>query len=86
MRESMLVPTARRLAVIGALVAALALAGCGRKGALDPPPGAATEPPPSTSCDHGASRRNADIGRGRPPIAPASRKPCDLSCSTALLD
>jgi predicted small lipoprotein YifL len=27
------------VATIGALAAALALAGCGRKGALDPPPG-----------------------------------------------
>src|SRR5262245_22749910 len=30
-----------RIAAIGALVAALGLAGCGRKGGLDPPPGAA---------------------------------------------
>jgi len=30
-----------RLATIGALVAALGLAACGRKGPLDPPPGAA---------------------------------------------
>jgi predicted small lipoprotein YifL len=30
-----------RIAVIGARVAALALAGCGRKGGLDAPPGAA---------------------------------------------
>jgi predicted small lipoprotein YifL len=30
-----------RLAVIGALAAALGLAGCGRKGPLDPPPTAA---------------------------------------------
>jgi predicted small lipoprotein YifL len=30
-----------RIATIGALVAALGLAGCGRKGGLDPPPGAA---------------------------------------------
>ena len=29
-----------RIAVIGALVVALGLAGCGRKGGLDPPPGA----------------------------------------------
>ena len=29
-----------RIATIGALVAALGLAGCGRKGGLDPPPGA----------------------------------------------
>jgi predicted small lipoprotein YifL len=30
-----------RIAAVGALVAALGLAGCGRKGGLDPPPGAA---------------------------------------------
>jgi predicted small lipoprotein YifL len=29
-----------RLALIGALMASLGLAACGRKGALDPPPGA----------------------------------------------
>ncbi|MGZ3281091.1 MAG: LPS translocon maturation chaperone LptM [Xanthobacteraceae bacterium] len=34
-------PRLVRIAVIGALVAALGLAGCGRKGGLDPPPGAA---------------------------------------------
>ena len=40
-----------RLALIGTLVACLALAGCGRKGPLDPPPGASAtgeaEPPSS---------------------------------------
>ncbi len=38
-----------RLAVIGALVAASGLAGCGRKGALDPPPGAALAGDQSTA-------------------------------------
>jgi predicted small lipoprotein YifL len=33
-------PRLVRIAVIGALVAALGVAGCGRKGGLDPPPGA----------------------------------------------
>ena len=32
-----------RLAVIGALAASLALAACGRKGPLDPPPGASLD-------------------------------------------
>jgi predicted small lipoprotein YifL len=34
-----------RIALIGALVAALGLAGCGRKGGLDPPPGASITDP-----------------------------------------
>ena len=45
-----------RIAAIGALVAALGLAGCGRKGGLDPPPAAAvadqngtSQPPPGTA-------------------------------------
>jgi predicted small lipoprotein YifL len=33
-----------RIAVIGALVATLGLAGCGRKGGLDPPPDASIPP------------------------------------------
>jgi predicted small lipoprotein YifL len=33
------------IAVIGAVAAALALGGCGRKGPLDPPPSAGTAPP-----------------------------------------
>ena len=36
-----------RLAALAALGSALALAGCGRKGPLDPPPSAAIAPPPS---------------------------------------
>ena len=35
--------TLLRLALTATLVAALALAGCGRKGPLDPPPGASLE-------------------------------------------
>jgi predicted small lipoprotein YifL len=34
-----------RLAAVGALVAALGLSACGRKGPLDPPPAAAVPPP-----------------------------------------
>jgi len=33
-----------RCALVAALALTLALAGCGRKGALDPPPGGLTEP------------------------------------------
>ncbi len=37
-------PTLLRMAAMGALVMALGLAGCGRKGGLDPPPAAAADP------------------------------------------
>lgn len=37
--------TFTRLALIGAALAALTLAGCGRKGPLDPPPGAQVAEP-----------------------------------------
>ena len=46
-----------RIAAIGALVAALALAGCGRKGGLDPPPGA-------TAVDTSVSRPDLDPAIG----------------------
>ena len=41
--------TAVRLATIAALIAALGLAACGRKGPLDPPPAALAGPPPGVS-------------------------------------
>ena len=51
-----------RLALIGALAASLGLAACGRKGPLDPPPGA------SLAGDQAAPVANpAD---GKPPIGP----------------
>jgi predicted small lipoprotein YifL len=48
------------IAVIGALAAALALTGCGRKGPLDPPPGSASSPP----------AKPANTGFGLTPQAP----------------
>ena len=47
--SSMPDPRLVRIAVIGALVAALGLAGCGRKGGLDPPPGATAAADPSVA-------------------------------------
>jgi predicted small lipoprotein YifL len=58
-----------RVAAIGALVAALGLAGCGRKGGLDPPPGA-------TAVDASVSRPDLEPAIGpdgkviTPPQAP----------------
>jgi predicted small lipoprotein YifL len=42
-----------RPAVIGALAAALALTGCGRKGPLDPPPGSAAAVQPAKPANTG---------------------------------
>jgi predicted small lipoprotein YifL len=55
-----------RIAAIGALVAALGLAGCGRKGPLDPPPGA-------TAADASVSRPDLEpvIGPDGKVIAPS---------------
>jgi len=47
-----------RLAALAALAGALALAGCGRKGALDPPPSAAVGPPPAPDDQHSLGQLN----------------------------
>jgi predicted small lipoprotein YifL len=54
-----------RIVVIGALVAALGLAGCGRKGGLDLPPSAAVS-------DHGPAGdpKESSVGPDGKPIAP----------------
>jgi predicted small lipoprotein YifL len=58
-----------RVAVIGALAAALGLAGCGRKGGLDPPPGASV-------VDQGAAAPGsaAQVGPDGRPLAPPPPK------------
>ncbi len=55
-----------RIGAIGALIAALGLAGCGRKGGLDPPPGA-------TAADTSVSRPDLEpaIGPDGRVIAPS---------------
>jgi predicted small lipoprotein YifL len=66
----------RRLAwivTIGVLVAALGLAGCGRKGPLDPPPGAvATSAPPVEAQPSTEPQLGAD-GQPLPPPPPPRR-------------
>ena len=71
-----------RLALIGALAASLGLAACGRKGPLDPPPGAslASQPQVQTQDATGtqgprptggqATDNNAGIGPNGRPVAP----------------
>jgi predicted small lipoprotein YifL len=71
-------PRLARIAVIGALVAALGLAGCGRKGGLDSPPGASV-------VDQSAAVQplpGPEVGpdgkpMAPPPLAPRRRTPVD---------
>ena len=57
-----------RFAVLGALVAALGLAGCGRKAGLDPPPAAAV-PVEGTATPVGVQPGTGPDGQ---PVAPAT--------------
>lgn len=77
---------ALRLAAFAALAAALALGGCGRKGPLDPPPGAslAGEPqanmpdlmskPAATPIGGQAQNGNPGVGPDGQPLAPKGPK------------
>ncbi len=64
-----------RLAALAALGAALALAGCGRKGPLDPPPSAAISPPPENEPSLGQSYDPTAPGFLRAPRAAAVAPP-----------
>jgi predicted small lipoprotein YifL len=75
-----------RLALIGALVASLGLAACGRKGSLDPPPGASltgepqAQPPglmsPISATPIGGQAKddNPGVGPDGQPLAPKGPK------------
>jgi predicted small lipoprotein YifL len=67
-----------RIAVVAALVAALGLAGCGRKTGLDPPPSAETPTPRRSGAatpDPSGPPQNTGLGPdGRPIAAPAGAK------------
>jgi predicted small lipoprotein YifL len=69
-----------RLALIGALVAALGLAACGRKGPLDPPPASPTVDEPRA--DAGVSGVDAGVSGVKDEIKPAQgpkkRLPIDV--------
>jgi predicted small lipoprotein YifL len=69
-----------RIALIGALVAALGLAGCGRKGGLDPPPAAAVADPAVVAQPGlGPSPEVAPDGRAVAPAqGPQRRTPIDF--------
>jgi predicted small lipoprotein YifL len=58
-----------RIALIGALIAAFGLAGCGRKGALDPPPSAAISAPAAGQTAQ-AQPAGQGVDRKGKPVAP----------------
>jgi predicted small lipoprotein YifL len=65
-----------RLAMIGALAAALGLAGCGRKGPLDPPPGASLVEQGQAAPATGPAVTSGPPGLAEslnPPLTPAKR-------------
>ena len=65
-----------RLALIGALAASFALAACGRKGPLDPPPSASLageQPTAGAQATPGAQVNRGPIGPDGKPIAPGMR-------------
>ena len=73
-----------RLAVLGALAASLAVAGCGRKGPLDAPPSAAIDAP-ATTAPAAAAAAPVPAGRqarvtpeGQALAPPGERKPVPL--------
>ena len=70
-----------RLTVIGVLAAAFALTGCGRKGPLDPPPGAWVTPPGTApipaSQQPAAQPGHSPDGKPIAPTGPNRRLPGD---------
>lgn len=58
-----------RLALIGALVASLGLAACGRKGPLDPPPGASLAGDQAAPSGAPATATRGPVGPDGKPIA-----------------
>jgi predicted small lipoprotein YifL len=59
-----------RLAVAGALVAALGLSACGRKGPLDPPPSAAQYADPAPGPSQAPPGTQVGVGRDGKAVAP----------------
>ncbi len=67
-----------RLAMIAALAAALGLAACGRKGPLDPPPGASLAGDKSAAKNNGGPPVMSREGRPTAPPGPDKHIPLDV--------
>jgi predicted small lipoprotein YifL len=66
-----------RAVLVGALVAGFALGGCGRKGALDPPPSASLTNPQSANMPPSLGEQPS------PFVAPSSEAPPPAASATA---
>jgi predicted small lipoprotein YifL len=68
-----------RLALIGALATSIGLAACGRKGPLDPPPGAslASEPQPAAAPVGASDPLVAPLGQTKETTAPRATPTTD---------
>jgi predicted small lipoprotein YifL len=79
-----------RLAAFAALGAGLALAGCGRKGPLDPPPSASLTPAPTEQPSLGESTDPNTPGFRRAPrdpaVAPTASAPVPPDRRSFILD
>ena len=78
-----------RLALIGALAAALALAGCGRKGPLDPPPGASIDRRGAAEHarpDEQRTGKEPEAGKSKAPQGARQADPPRRHCSTERVD
>ena len=70
-----------RIALIGALAASLGLGACGRKGPLDPPPGASLAGDQATPADGETRSSRPIVGPDGKPLAPGGlnrRIPLDV--------
>jgi predicted small lipoprotein YifL len=67
-----------RLAMAAALAASLGLAACGRKGPLDPPPGASLEGVPQANMPELMSDKGTAAAKGTTVQAPKKHIPLDV--------
>ena len=64
-----------RIAAIGALVASLGLAGCGRKAGLDPPPSAAITTPAGGAAANNGQANSGQANNAQAEFDPVTGKP-----------
>jgi len=66
---------ANRLALLAALIAALGVSGCGRKGPLDPPPAALSDSQPTVGPNGALAAQRPALGEEGNTLVPALEPP-----------